>query len=227
MTFDRGHGTQVEYIGPGGTSYLWYPGNKIILPGKWQQQAGSSKQRSQICFKYGPNSYNPVTHVYGDKWECEDMSLYTSVVVEQARGDVFGLAHRSAAPFQLPPNRVSMQQLADKIGPSASLGAVEKSAPVSSAPAPVTTAEAVSTCAAIVAKATSSRSAMISAALTYYHGEYMGKSCVAVDYGRAFALLKQAGDVADYNTLVGDLRTRASSGNPKAVAALDKLGLSN
>ncbi|MGN6101278.1 MAG: hypothetical protein ACTHOR_09030 [Devosia sp.] len=83
---------------------------------------------------------------------------------------------------------------------------------------------AQSTCAAIVAKAHTSRDAMIEAALTYYHGEHMGQHCLTVDYLKAFALLKEAGDATDYGSLLADLKMRAASGNPKAVSALERLG---
>ena len=81
MTFDPGHGTQVEYLAADGGAHLWYPGNSVILHGQWK------KQGTGYCFKYGPNTYNPVTHVYGDKWECEPNGVYTSGLVEQAKGD--------------------------------------------------------------------------------------------------------------------------------------------
>jgi hypothetical protein len=220
MSFDPGHGTQVEYLAANGGAHLWYPGNSIILHGQWKRQGAS------LCFKYGPNSYNPVTHVYGDKWECESSSLYTSVLAEQAKGDVFRLAGRSAVPFPLPHNRVTLEQLAQKVGLGVELGEVHTAKPPEK-PAPLTQAAAASTCAAAIANAHASRQAMISAAITYYHGEYMGQHCLQVDYGKAFELLKQAGDTADYGSLLGDLKLKAASGNPKAAAALQKLGVPN
>src|SRR6266849_10942054 len=36
MSFGPGHGTQVSYIHPDGAIFLWYPGNAVIVPGKWQ-----------------------------------------------------------------------------------------------------------------------------------------------------------------------------------------------
>ena len=44
MTSDPGHGTQVEYLQSGGGAFLWYPGNKIVLPGHWKMDAGTSTQ---------------------------------------------------------------------------------------------------------------------------------------------------------------------------------------
>jgi hypothetical protein len=217
MTFDSGHGTQVEYLAPNGGAHLWYPGNSVVLHGQWK------KQGANLCFKYGPNTYNPVTHVYGDKWECEPNGVYTSRLVEQAKGDPLHLGSRSAVPYPLPRNRVTLEQLASQVGLGVELGEVSHAPPP---PRRITTtpANAVSTCAAIVANAHKSQSAMIVAALTYYHGEYLGQPCLTVDYDKAFALLKQAGDTGDANSLLADLRTRAAAGNPKAIAALQRLG---
>ena len=67
---------------------------------------------------------------------------------------------------------------------------------------------------------------MIMAGILYYHGKWMGKKCVPVDYLRAFALLREARDVSNFNSLLSDLRQKAGTGNPKAVAALKKLDVS-
>jgi len=217
LTWDSGHGTQVEYLSAGGEAYLWYPGNKVILPGQWKAQGAN------LCFKYGPNTYNPVTHVYGDKWECEPKQLYTAHLFEQAKGDVFKLAGRTAAPFSLPRNIVTLEMLGQRIGLGVGVGEVHY-APLPPGPKLPTVAEAQATCAAIIAKANTSKAAMVEAALTYYHGIYLGKPCVPVDYLKAFALLKQAGDTASQTALLADLKTRAATGNPKAISALEKLG---
>jgi hypothetical protein len=63
MSHDAGHGTQVEYLSPGGSAWLWYPGNSVILPGKWKRSG------ENICFAYTANSYNPVTGHKGGDWE--------------------------------------------------------------------------------------------------------------------------------------------------------------
>lgn len=129
MSFDPGHGTQVEYLQSGGGAFLWYPGNKVVLPGHWKMDAGTSRQPAQICFRYGPNTYNPVTHVYGDVWECERIAVYAAVLAEQAMGDVFGLAHRTAVPFVLQREKATLKQLEQRAWPGASLGATSKPAP--------------------------------------------------------------------------------------------------
>jgi hypothetical protein len=95
LTYDPGHGTQIEYVAANGTSYLWYPGNRVVLPGHWKRQG------KDICWAYGANTYNPVTGQHGGGFECEPLGLYASSIVETAKGDVFGLAHRTRVPFQL------------------------------------------------------------------------------------------------------------------------------
>ena len=111
LTYDTGHGTQVEYYSADGQNYLWYPGNKIVLPGHWKLDGGSRAHPANICFAYPANSYNPVTHQYGPGWECEPMAVYSAHLAEQANGDVFGLASRRAVPFVLSPARTSIKQL--------------------------------------------------------------------------------------------------------------------
>ena len=39
LTFDPGHGAQVEYVAANGTNFLWYPGNRVVLPGHWKPAA--------------------------------------------------------------------------------------------------------------------------------------------------------------------------------------------
>jgi hypothetical protein len=116
LSYDSGHGTQVEYVAPGGSNFLWYPGNAVVLPGHWKTIGGSRKHPSEICFVYGPNTYNPVTGVVGAKWECEPINLYLSLQTERAKGDVFGLAHRRAVPFVLRRAQTTLRQLAAEAG---------------------------------------------------------------------------------------------------------------
>lgn len=70
LSFDPGHGTQIEYVAPNDTSFLWYPGNTMVLPGRWNTVPAQHGQAAQICFDYGPRSYNPVTRVYGGSVSC-------------------------------------------------------------------------------------------------------------------------------------------------------------
>lgn len=108
MFYERGHGTQIEYLAPNGKSYLWYPGNNVVLMAPWQ------KKPKQICYLYGTNTYNPVTGSRGGKWQCTSLSTYTGMVAEQAKGDVFGLveaARKNTVPFVLRKSKTTIARL--------------------------------------------------------------------------------------------------------------------
>jgi len=114
MSFNSGHGTQVFFVRPDGTEFLWYPGNRVIVVSKWQlvQRLTSSVppiQYADLCFQYGTNTYNPVTKQQGGQWECRPAGVVAKSTVERARGDVFGLARR--LPFVLARDRTSMGAL--------------------------------------------------------------------------------------------------------------------
>ena len=104
MYFGPGHGTQVEYYAPNGVSWLWYPGNRTSLPGRYKVEG------SNICFQYGPNTYNPVTGSRGGTWECGPIAFHDNSIVETLQGDVFDLAD-GTIPFILEPDRVTIETL--------------------------------------------------------------------------------------------------------------------
>jgi hypothetical protein len=120
LTYDPGHGSQVEYVAANGTNFLWYPGNAVVLPGHWKLRRAAGVKATQICFVYGPNTWNPVTGVVGAQWECEATSFYIALTVERAKGDVFGLAHRRTVPFVLSRGRASLADLLRRMGPTVS-----------------------------------------------------------------------------------------------------------
>src|SRR5690349_3582836 len=93
MSNDAGHGTQVEYLSPSGGAWLWYPGNAVIVPGKWKR-AGKD-----ICFAYTSGSYNPVTGHQGGGWECMEYRLWWWAIDERVQGDPLGLEGRTKVPF--------------------------------------------------------------------------------------------------------------------------------
>lgn len=207
LFYDSSHGTQVEYYRADGASFLWYPGNTGIAQGRWKIVAGENNVEN-ICFSYGPNSYNPVTGHRGSAWQCRPVGYFLVSMIERASGDVFGLAKRSRVPYVLPPTRTTIANL--RKGPSAPAAAPQ-------------TANAA--CAEILAKAHTSPANMSRAGMLYYHGKHMGERCIKVDYERAFELLRQANDGANFNSLLRNLQTRASTGNPRAVNALRRLNL--
>src|SRR5262245_18402673 len=104
LSFDPGHGTQLSYLRADGAVLLWYPGNAIILRGRWkieERTTASQPQRTYdaLCYQYGANTSNPVTKQSGRRWECLPAHVWARIRVERADGDVFGLARRSAVPF--------------------------------------------------------------------------------------------------------------------------------
>lgn len=204
MTYDPGHGTQVEYYDASGHTWLWYPGNRVVLPGEWKIEPMGGHQL--ICFRYGANTYNPVTGSRGKQWECMPLGNAEQAVVERKKGDVFGLS-TGKLPFVLTRTKTTIARL--------------RKGPVPEEPAPPPL-DAATVCAEFLADQTTP-TGMSRAAITYYHGIALGEPCVKVDYLKAFDLLRRAGDTRTYNSLLKDLRTKAASGNPRAIAALEKL----
>lgn len=110
------HGTQVSYSRPDGAIFLWYPGNSVVLQGQWEARPGS------ICFRYGTNTYNPATKVRGGAWACMLARDLDRDTVETVRGDLFGLARRTAVPFVLPGVKTTfaeLQEFAKLLAPDA------------------------------------------------------------------------------------------------------------
>lgn len=91
LSYDPGHGAQIEYLDPNGASFLWYPGNRSVLVGAWKLD-GFYGGRPGICFRYGANTYNPVTQARGGDWDCVVGSFHTLFVEERLVGDPFNLA---------------------------------------------------------------------------------------------------------------------------------------
>jgi len=108
--YARGHGTQVEYMAPNGYSYLWYPKNKAIVPGKWKVEV--MYRRVHICYKYPSNSYNALTLQWGGKWHCADADGSLDDNLERIKGDPFGL--RTGLPFKLYKSKTNFKRLAKK-----------------------------------------------------------------------------------------------------------------
>ena len=108
----KGHGTQIEYLDPDGTAHLWYPGNRVILPGQWRVAMSKDRQTIGICFRYPTPSYNPVTGESGGQWSCSPAERYAKGLVEIAAGDVLQLKGRTTIPFILSPDKTTISTLA-------------------------------------------------------------------------------------------------------------------
>lgn len=209
MSYDSGHGTQIEYLSKDGRAFLWYPGNTVILSGRWKQSG------KNMCFAYSEASYNPVTGAKGGAFECMPYTLWWGSVEQRMKGDVLGLKGRAVAPFRLPKPRTTLEKVLARVVPGAPVPELEVPVVRSSG-----TGVALS-CSSIVANEKRSKADAAEAAFLYFHGQFMGKRCVAVDYARAFALAKEAN--IDTGQWLRILRERASTGNPKAIAALKLL----
>ena len=105
MIYDVHHGTQVEYLAEGGMTFLWYPGNRVVLEGRWKRQG------DDICFRYGGNTYNPATGQQGGGWDCMPFGLYWEGIRERMPGDPFALATRVDAPFRLDRKQTTLDRL--------------------------------------------------------------------------------------------------------------------
>lgn len=220
MHFGPGHGTQVEYLGPDGMSYLWYPGNRVVVPAPWKIRS------SQMCFRYPSRSYNPVTGERGGRWECNPLSVYARTIVEQTRSDIFGLAKRKTVPFVLSPQRTTLSNLARRRVPLT--GGRKSGAAVP--PGALDINKLTTSCAYALAHQNADRLAMTVAGGIYFWGGMRSDTgqpngCVAVDYERAFALFRRTGDTKLFNDIVKILNQKAVKGEARAVAAIGRIDL--
>ena len=127
-TFDPWHGTQVEYNAPDGMSYLWYPGNRVIVKGRWKVETSTSKavepvvvankvvttvrpQPYLICYQYGLNSYNPVTKQRGGNWSCRPLPDDKYLGTERMKGDPLGLSTSVGVPYPLDKKKTTIDRL--------------------------------------------------------------------------------------------------------------------
>jgi len=93
LFYDRAHGNQIEFLDPNGCCHLWYPGNPVIIVGRWRVD------ESMIYFKYGWNTFNPVTDSAGGSWEGCPIDLWSTSIVDNAPGDILGIT--KWFPFEL------------------------------------------------------------------------------------------------------------------------------
>lgn len=117
--YESGHGTQIEYHSDSGFAYLWYPGNRQVVRGQWKLDFDPSKRGGisiRLCYRYGANTYNPVTKKQGGSWRCRprDLPKPTGYERELVSGDVFGLANGGMLPCILNPERGTIAQILEK-----------------------------------------------------------------------------------------------------------------
>lgn len=92
---DLFHGAQIEYLAADGKTFLWYPGNSRPVQGEWKIQ--EALFGPDICFRYGPNTRNPITGSSDSSWYCDDFRDWRAIL----KGDPFNLAS-GKLPFVLP-----------------------------------------------------------------------------------------------------------------------------
>lgn len=111
LFFDEAHGNQVEFYDQDGHCFLWYPGNRKAVPGRWVVNG------QDICFQYGKNTYNPVTGAKGNDWYCSPIDKWKERVVDTVVGDTFSLS-TTGVPYRLPakPQFESISKM-EKFGP--------------------------------------------------------------------------------------------------------------
>ncbi|QLQ18871.1 MAG: hypothetical protein HZT43_09625 [Exiguobacterium profundum] len=116
VAWNEYHGTQIEYLAADGSTYLWYPGNAVALPGKWEIR--KAEHGPSICFLYGPNTFNPVTGSTGSEWDCTPQAMYLFYKTSVVKGDIFHLSS-GKVPFALPRRaNLSLEEAAARAGVS-------------------------------------------------------------------------------------------------------------
>ncbi len=109
------HGTQIEYHRPDGRSFLWYPGNAVSVPAKWEVRPYLGRKSHEICWQYPSRSKNGITGLSsGGRWQCTPSQYFFSSVKEVLEGDPFNLAS-GRVPYRLQRDRLTARQL---IGPT-------------------------------------------------------------------------------------------------------------
>jgi len=87
--YEDEHGNQIEYLSSDGNAYLWYPGNSIILKGKW-----AVIENQLIAFSFQQGTYNPVTNEKMDSWSFRELEFFVETINGKREGDVFKLSQR-------------------------------------------------------------------------------------------------------------------------------------
>jgi hypothetical protein len=119
MTYDRSHGTQVEYNAPDGKSFLWYPGSRVVTPGRWKVDEAlvpdGSHSYVTMCYLYSASSYDPTDNSRGGKWECVPAVLAILRTKERVPGNPFRLGLSPQTPFILSPQETDLKSLLSQI----------------------------------------------------------------------------------------------------------------
>lgn len=116
------YGSQISYMAPDGAAYLWFPGNSMVVRGRWalRETGGASPTRlpesqASLCFDYGPNTVNAWSRQRGGE-SCVPAEILARLTFEGTEGDVFGLSRSTEVPFVLPPARTTFADLRKRVG---------------------------------------------------------------------------------------------------------------
>lgn len=90
LSFSSAHGFQVNYLAAGGDAYLWYPGNRNVVPENYKRDVIAGQQA--LCWRHPRQSYNPVTKQTGGKYACMPLDLSRKTIVAELVGDPYKLA---------------------------------------------------------------------------------------------------------------------------------------
>lgn len=116
LDYSTQHGTQIEYLSPDGKTYLWYPGNRALVVGRWRTETGQRTGSGRICFKYPSRSFNPATKTFGGSWSCRRAADFIWGEEEYVRGDPLRLSS-GQLPYILPKGkRLTFEQVGRKLG---------------------------------------------------------------------------------------------------------------
>lgn len=119
--WDDDYGTQIEYHGSDGRTWLVFPGNMRSVQGFWEIRGSAGKP--SLCYRY-PNSRDAITGEPGNDWECGPVALRLTDD-EIVDGDVLGLERRGLATYPRPLPKevdVSISEVMQAIG----LGPLQK-----------------------------------------------------------------------------------------------------
>lgn len=95
LSYSDQHGVQIEYLAPSGKTYLWYPGNRAVVAGEWTEVL------DRVCYRYGADTFNPVTRRQGGDWECRFTDILAEANLDALAGDPFDLSTTELVPSDL------------------------------------------------------------------------------------------------------------------------------
>lgn len=85
-------GTQVEFMHPEGSAYLWYPEADHTIVGEWEVRP-ITHDSSEICYRYPVEQAGPYFSGYTGDWICWDPGRWMSEFPKDSirDGDHYGL----------------------------------------------------------------------------------------------------------------------------------------